>query len=299
MKSTAAAIFMVRPKHFGFNDQTASTNFFQNKTNLEDVATKAQLEFNTAVEGLREKGTEVFIFEDIDHVVNPDAIFPNNWISINNNMIILYPMFSANRRSERRTDIVDFFKHQNSNLQLIDLTHYENEKKFCEGTGSIVFDHQNKVAYACLSPRTSEEVVAHLCKLLNYEPACFTALDSAGNEVYHTNVMMCIGDSFAIICSDSIIDADRKNIITKLESTGRSIIEITLNQMNCFAGNMLQLQNKIGQKFLVMSETSYKSLSLAQLKMLEVHVQLLVFNVQTIEFSGGGSIRCMMAEVFS
>lgn len=298
MKSLASAVFMIRPKHFGYNDQTAITNSFQNKSRLENVAAKAQLEFDNAVAGLRAKDIEVVVFEDLD-IINPDAIFPNNWISINNNLIILYPMLTANRRTERRTDIVDFFKQRNRNLQLIDLTYFESEEKFCEGTGSIVFDHQNKVAYACLSPRTCKEVVIQLCKLLNYEPAYFTAIDNTGQEIYHTNVMMCIGEYFAIICTNSIIAEDRKKIIDKIACTGRFILEISVDQMNCFAGNMLQLQNKTGQKFIVMSETSYKSLSLAQLKILEMYIQILVFNIDTIEFSGGGSIRCMMAEVFT
>jgi hypothetical protein len=290
---------MVRPKHFGFNEQTAISNAFQNKTKKNGISAKAQLEFDHVVSSLRYKDIEVFVFEDRDDIIVPDAIFPNNWITINNDLIVLYPMLTPNRRVERRMDIVDFFKTKHPNFKIIDLTNFEDENKFCEGTGSIVFDHKNKIAYASLSPRTNKDVVHVLCSHLNYEPVIFTTLDNSGNAVYHTNVMLCIGDTFAIICQEAILEKDRINVINTLGNTGHLIVEITKEQMNCFAGNMLQLQNKKGQKFIVMSETSHKSLSLAQLKELEQHSEVLVFSVGTIEFTGGGSIRCMLAEVFS
>lgn len=298
-KAIASSVFMIRPKHFGFNDQTAISNSFQHKTNQRDLAAKAHSEFDNVVSLLRSNKIEVFVFEDRDDIVIPDAVFPNNWISINNNLIILYPMMVPNRRAERRNDIVDFFSSLNPNFKLLDLTYFEAENKYCEGTGSIIFDHLNKIAYASLSPRTDKEVVDEVCKELNYQPFYFTTLDKNGNAVYHTNVMMCIADTFVLICSEAIVDEDRSKIINQLKKSGRDIIEISMEQMNSFAGNMLQLQNNDGQKFLVMSETSHKSLSLAQLKEIEQHAQVLVFKVGTIEFSGGGSIRCMLAEVFS
>lgn len=299
VKTIASSVFMIRPKHFGFNEQTAFSNAFQNKIDLKDISAKAQFEFDSALILLRNCGIEVFVFEDLENIKAPDAVFPNNWITINNNQLVLYPMLTPNRRAERRSDVIDFFLERNQHLKITDLTYFEFENKFCEGTGSLVFDHKNKIAYASLSPRTDKEVVEQVCIKLNYQPLYFTSLDGNGNVVYHTNVMMCIGDGFVIICKEAIIEADRNNVITSFTKSGHVIIEISLEQMSFFAGNMLQLQNNDGQKFIVMSETSHKSLSLAQLKEIEQHAQVLVFKVGTIEFSGGGSIRCMLAEVFS
>lgn len=299
LKTIASSVFMIRPKHFGFNEQTSFSNAFQNNIDIKDITTKAQIEFDSAVILLRNNGIEVFVFEDLENIKAPDAVFPNNWITINNNQLVLYPMLTPNRRAERRSDVINFFIERNQDLKITDLTHFESENKFCEGTGSLVFNHKNKIAYASLSSRTNKEVVEEVCTKLNYQPIYFTSHDGKNQVVYHTNVMMCIGEGFVIICIDAIIEADRENVIKSFNKSGHTIIEISVEQMSFFAGNMLQLQNTDIQKFIVMSETSHKSLSLAQLSKIEQHAKVLVFNVGTIEYSGGGSIRCMLAEVFS
>lgn len=291
---------MIRPKHFEFNVQTAKSNSFQNVVSDIHLTSKVIEEFNAVVDLLLKNGIEVLVFDDKDDVVTPDAIFPNNWISVNNNSIVIYPMLAENRRLERRQDIIEAIENRtNRTFTKIDLTAYEKQGKFLEGTGSIVFDHINKLAYTCLSPRTNADVLKQLCNILDYDAILFKANDSGGNPIYHTNVMMAIGSGYAVVCADCITDVDeRKMVVVQLSALNRELILINLNQMNAFAGNMLELVNRQNEKFIVLSETAYLSLSAPQIKRLKKHTQPLICRIPTIERTGGGSIRCMIAELF-
>lgn len=296
------SIFMVRPASFGYNPQTALTNSFQSELALasEEVQRKALAEFDAMVELLRAKGVEVHVFHDTPTPPKPDAIFPNNWISLHaDGKLILYPMCTINRRWERRIEIIEEFKRKFSIHEVIDLSHYESENRFLEGTGSIIFDHVHKVAYACLSPRTDQELFVAVCKLLNYEPIFFHSVNEKDQAIYHTNVMMAMGDEYVVICLESIQDKqERKSVEEKLVQTHHQIISISLDQVNHFAGNMLQLQTTSGNKILVMSQRAYQSLSQFQIDQLSKFVELVPIAIPTIETIGGGSVRCMMGEVF-
>ena len=226
-----------------------------------------------------------------------DSIFPNNWISFHeNNSLVLYPMLAENRRQERRSDIIDFFRKKHDNI--IDITHFEKLNQFLEGTGSIVFDYVNQIAYANCSARTDKKLFEQLCEKLNYSAITFKAIDENGKDIYHTNVLMCIGKGFAVLCSDCIPEkGELKQIIHSLENTGHEIIEISYRQMNSFAGNMYQLFNSLGKSFIVLSEQAYHSLNKEQINKLEKHGVLLHTPLYTIEKNGGGSARCMIADV--
>lgn len=298
MKGNASRIFMVRPVMFGFNEQTAGSNSFQNKAEKlpEEIQQEALKEFDHFTEKLKAAGINVTVFEDTTTPHTPDSIFPNNWISFNGDAIVLYPMLAPNRRLEKRKDIIEYFKHPTS--YLMDLSENEKENAFLEGTGSIVFDYENKLAFANISPRTSKTLLAELCNWLNYEPVTFRAVDASGKDIYHTNVLMCIGQGFAVLCNECIPDRNElKKLIKTIESTGREIIAINYEQMNSFAGNMYQLFNASGESFIVMSEQAYRSLKKEQVEQLEKYGTLLYAPLYTIEKYGGGSARCMMAEV--
>lgn len=300
MQNKTSKVLMIRPVQFGFNEQTASSNAFQlNSDDLtaSEIQNKALSEFDAFVTLLKTKGIEVIVFEDKKSPVTPDSIFPNNWISFHeNNKIVLYPMLAKNRRLERRSDIIDFFKKENSNL--IDLTNQEKQNHFLEGTGSIVFDYVNQIAYANYSPRTDKKLLEELCKKLNYKVITFKAVDETGKDIYHTNVLMCIGKGLAVLCSECIPNKEElKHVIKSLENTGHEIIEITYQQMNSFAGNMYQLFNNEGKSFIVLSEQAYNSLNKKQLIKLEQFGELLHTPLYTIEKNGGGSARCMIADV--
>jgi hypothetical protein len=271
---------------------------FQKELNedAETVRQKASLEFETFASQLKSHGVDVFVFDDTPSPVKTDAVFPNNWISFHaDGTVVLYPMLSANRRLERRADIIESLKDKFEITNIIDLSIYESENLFLEGTGSIVFDHSNKIAYAALSPRTDKELFLDLCEKLNYKPVIFTAHDRRGSEIYHTNVMMCIGEEFAVICLESITDeGERANIFSKLATTGHEIVDITFDQMNSLAGNMLLVRNDL----LVMSQSAFDSLTKTQKRTLEKYCELLPFAIPTIETIGGGSARCMIAEIF-
>ncbi len=296
------SIFMVRPAAFGYNAQTALTNSFQSELALasEEIQRKALAEFDAMVELLRSKGIEVHVFHDTPTPPKPDAIFPNNWISLHaDGKLILYPMCTINRRWERRADLVDEFKRKFHVKEVIDLSHHESENRFLEGTGSIIFDHVHKAAYACISPRTDRNLFVEVCKLLNYEPIYFHAVNEKAQAIYHTNVMMAMGDEYVVICLDSIQDTqERTRVKEKLTQTHHQIISISLEQVNQFAGNMLQLQTTSGNKILVMSQRAYQSLNQLQLNQLSKYVELLPIAIPTIETIGGGSVRCMMGEGF-
>ena len=302
MKQTTSNILLVKPFNFGFNAQTASSNAFQNelKEKTASFSDIALSEFDTFEKKLSQLGINVTVVEDSAIPVKPDAVFPNNWISMHaDGKVILYPMYAANRRTERRREIIDQLKKSFIINEIIDLSFYEKENHFLEGTGSIIFDHQNRMAYACISPRTDEVLFREVCKKLDYAPVIFHSFDENNIAVYHTNVMMCIGRDYAVICLETITDnQERLLVIDSLEASGHEIINISLSQMKNFAGNMLALKNKEDQNFLVMSQSAFDSLEISQQKSLEKHATLLPMAINTIETIGGGSARCMIAEIF-
>jgi hypothetical protein len=264
------------------------------------VAQEDALEqFDNMVAHLKAAGVDVMVYEDTEEPHTPDSIFPNNWISFHQSgKIVLYPMQAVNRRLERRMDIIEDLKSNFQVEQIIDLTHFEKEGNYLEGTGSMVFDRRYKIAYACLSPRTNAEVLDAFVEATGYKVVKFNATDAAGKDVYHTNVVMCMGDSFAVVCLQSINDLDERLMVRdELEKTGKQVIEITLEQMNSFAGNMLLVNNKRGEKLLVMSTQAFESLTHKQRDEIDDYAALVHFDLSIIEGNGGGSARCMMAEV--
>jgi hypothetical protein len=299
---TTKNILLIRPSNFVFNSETEASNAFQVKVSeSEDVIKeRAFAEFEAFASTLKSKGVNVLVFDDTQLPAKPDAIFPNNWVTFHSDgTVILYPMFAHNRRHERRKDIIDSLKNNFKVTNVVDLSKYEKENKFLEGTGSIVFDHDNKIAYACLSPRTNRELFVRVCDYLHYKPIYFYSHDKGGKEIYHTNVMMCIGEKFVVICLDSITNKqERENVLHSLSSTGHQIIDISFEQMNQFAGNMLAIKNNNEQNLLVLSQTSFDSLTTEQKVELEKYSKLIPLSIRTIETIGGGSARCMIAEVF-
>lgn len=299
---TTSNILLVRPASFGFNHQTSESNAFQHSINESHAAIQQKVneEFNGFVATLQAKGLNVIVADDTKNPIKPDAIFPNNWTSFHaDGTVVLYPMFAPNRRLERRLDIIETLKKQFKVTAIIDLAVYESDYKFLEGTGSIVFDHDNKIAYACLSPRTHQELLLQLCHYINYTPHYFFAYDENGKEIYHTNVMMCIGEKFAVICLQSITSINERHaVLTSLTKTGHEIIDISLEQMNHFAGNMLALQSGTGERLLALSQSAYDSLTLQQKEQLAKYCEFIPLPITTIETIGGGSARCMIAELF-
>jgi hypothetical protein len=296
---TTSHILMIRPVNFGYNAETAVNNAFQVKGEDKDVQSKAQEEFDVFVKLLRQNGVDVMVVEDTIEPNTPDSIFPNNWVSFHNDStVLLYPMYAVNRRGERKQHVLEKINEKFFIKKTIDLSQYENEDIFLEGTGSMVLDRDNKIAYACLSPRTNEKVLADFCTQTGYTSVLFHAVDGNGRAIYHTNVMMCVADKYVVICFDSIPDDEEKiKVINAILLTGKEIIDISLDQMNHFAGNMLQIENKQGEKLLVMSTQAYQSLADEQKKKLESFNKIIHSSLTTIETNGGGSARCMMAEI--
>lgn len=304
MKQSTNRVFMVRPANFMYNAETAVSNSFQ--TNIEKGDLKALndlaiLEFDRAVQILRDAGIDVTVFQDSTSPVKPDAIFPNNWISIHQDgKYNIYPMESLNRRLERRNEIIDELADRFNLIEGLDMTGYENENKFLEGTGSVVFDHPNRKAYAVISTRTDKGLLNILCEEIKYDLVPFHAVDEKNAPIYHTNVVMALGTGYAIICLESVKDIDEKTLITEQLRKGNiEIIEITYEQLKNFAGNMIELEHPNGKKLLVMSQSAYNSLREDQLKRIRSYAEPLVIDVPTIEKIGGGSIRCMIAEIFA
>ena len=306
MKQITNSIMMIKPVGFRYNEQTAVNNYYQQVLdNLTDEQTqeKALNEFNTFVDKLRNVGVNVVVIEDTEYPDTPDSIFPNNWVSLHSNaMIGLYPMCAENRRDERREDIFDTLVDEHGFVieEIKDFTEFEDHDKFLEGTGSMVLDRKNKICYAAISIRTDEIAVMQFCEEFGYRPICFTANQDVEGErmaIYHTNVMMCVADTFVVICLDTIDDeAEREHVLEALTETGKEIIEITEAQKHRFAGNMLQL---LGDKpYLVMSHSAYDALEEDQINAIEKHCPIIYSSLDTIEACGGGSARCMMAEVF-
>ena len=293
-----AYILMVRPVNFAFNEQTAASNPFQKLSEQTEVQQKALQEFDVFVEVLRENGVDVTVLNDTPEPHTPDSIFPNNWVSFHEDgSVFLYPMQAENRRLERK--VFYAIKEAFETKQVYDLSYFEHQDKFLEGTGSMVLDRENKLAYACISPRTDVDVINEFCKISGYQSVLYHAEDEFGKAVYHTNVLMCIGDRFAVICLDSIADDTEKEAVKEaLQQSGKEVIEISFAQMNAFAGNMLQLQSKSAESLLVMSRRAFSSLTKTQIETLERYCKLVHSPLNTIETNGGGSARCMMAEVF-
>lgn len=300
MRQSTSHIFMVYPTSFGFNEETADSNHFQSSEPFHDESrSRAQREFEAAVEILRENGIEVTVFTDESGIEKPDAVFPNNWISIHPEGYVLYPMEAKNRRIERLSEIYNVLSSRFNLNCLEDLSSFENEEKFLEGTGSIIFDHLHRKAYASLSSRTNADLLDQLCKKLSYEPITFSSKDINGNAVYHTNVLMAIGTGYCILCEDAIGSVEeRQKVRDSLTNDQIGIIKISLDQMYRFAGNMIELTSDDGQKFLIMSKTAYDSLTSDQIAQIKLYADPLVIDVSTIEKYGGGSIRCMIAELF-
>ena len=306
MKQITNNILMIKPVGFRYNEQTAVDNYYQTvlgNLTLEKTQQNALSEFNAFVDKLEKAGVNVIIVEDTKNPDTPDSIFPNNWVSFHQDgMIGLYPMCAKNRRDERREDIFDSLVDEYGfTIEGIkDFTEFEEHDKYLEGTGSMVLDRVNMICYAAISIRTDEIAVMQFCEEFGYRPICFTAnqdVEGERMEIYHTNVMMCVADKFAVICLDTIDDKDeREHVLGALTETGKEIIEITEAQKHRFAGNMLQL---LGDKpYLVMSNSAYDALEKDQINAIEKHCPIIYSSLDTIEACGGGSARCMMAEVF-
>lgn len=293
---------MVRPEHFGYNSETASSNAFQKEVLLCDthkVRTAALGEFDAFVRKLRDAGIRVFEFGVPEGDIQaPDAVFPNNWISFHEDgTVIMYPMLTPNRRVERRQDIIDELGRHFVINKVVDLSGEEQAGRILEGTGSIVFDHVNKTAYANRSARTNKHLFYDVCARLGYKGVYFDAVDAFGQEIYHTNVLMAIGSGYAIICREAIAKDQAAGVINQLQASGLEVVEISYEQMNHFAGNMIELTNAEGARVLVMSESAHEVLTSAQKAVLSKYAQLLHADLKTIETVGGGSARCMIADI--
>jgi len=299
-------ILMIRPVAFRMNEQTAVNNYFQEDIDISNtqINEKAQHEFDSFVTKLRAHGVQVIVVDDIKENDTPDSIFPNNWISFHKNgRIAVYPMFAENRRKERRTDIFEILENKGFGINdIMDYTSAEDEGVFLEGTGSILKDRVHQKAYCALSERANEDLFIEFCEDFDCFPVIFTANQTVNEErkpIYHTNVMMAMAETFAVICLDTIDDKkERKNVVNHLKKDNKEIVKITETQMHSFAGNMLQVIGAQDKRFMVMSSAAYHSLNEDQIKTIEKHCDILHSPLETIETCGGGSARCMMAEVF-
>jgi len=306
-KQITNSILMIRPVQFRMNEQTAVNNYYQKTIehlSSDAVNALAVEEFDAFVQKLRAAGIQVVVVDDTKEFDTPDSIFPNNWISFHQNgTIALYPMFAENRRFERKESVVEAVEQKGFSIKhVVDYSEAEQENLFLEGTGSIILDREYQKAYCALSPRADEQLFIEFCEDFDFFPVIFSAYQTVNQKrekIYHTNVMMCIGSTFAVICLDSIDDKkERKNVIYHLKKDNKDIIEITEDQVNQFAGNMLQLLGKNNTPFLIMSQSAFDSLRADQLSKLEKHTKIISSSLQTIEACGGGSARCMMAEIF-
>ena len=301
---TAKTVLMVEPIAFGYNSQTAENNYFQKEQKETDIQEKALQEFNNFAAKLREKGINVITVKDTLNPHSPDSIFPNNWVSFHEDgTVALYPMFALNRRVERRPEILERLKDEGFKINTVeDFSPFENEEKYLEGTGSMIFDHDYKIAYGSVSLRLDEELFRNFCAKFGFTPIVFHSYQNVGDQrlpIYHTNMMMCVAEQFVVICLDCIDDEmEREKVQEVIKSSNKELIEISEDQLQQFAGNMLQVQNEEGDKFLVMSETAYKSLTKEQVERIENYCEIIYADLNTIETNGGGSARCMLAEVF-
>ncbi|MCF2504590.1 arginine deiminase-related protein [Dyadobacter sp. CY107] len=300
---STSRIMMIRPVRFGFNAETAESNEFQQPSfalsTHETAGDLAKEEFDLMIDQLKKAGVDLHVFDDNEDILRPDAVFSNNWVSFHQSgKVVLYPMMAENRRAERRLDIIERLKEDFKIEEIIDLSYFEEQGKFLEGTGSMVLDRRYKIAYACLSPRTHPEVLEAFAEALGYEIVAFSASDENGKPVYHTNVIMCVGDVFAVVCLEAIKDPDERQMVrAALEETKKYIVEITFDQVRHFAGNMLMVRNNKSDKFLVMSTQAYDSLTSHQRQALSDYARILHTDLGVIEGNGGGSARCMMTEI--
>ena len=301
MKQSPSSIFMVRPDHFGYNPQTAESNAFQGDKAIDgitEIRKKAVGQFDQFVEKLRSHGIIVHVFHSPKHKKLPDAVFPNNWVTFHEDgKVVLYPMLAENRRLERRLDVIDELGKHYDIKEVIDFSVEEMKNLILEGSGSIVFDHINMIAYANESPRTHRDLFYRMCKNLGYKGVFFNARDEDGIDIFHTNVMMMIGEGYCVICKDSIEPTQQIGVLNQLERSGLELIKISYDQMKAFAGNMIQLQNESGRKYLVMSDTAYHALDEGQKERLKIYNEIVHADVSTIEQVGGGSARCMIAGI--
>ncbi|MPL94921.1 hypothetical protein SDC9_41082 [bioreactor metagenome] len=302
MQSTSK-VLMVRPVRFGFNEQTAGNNSFQKRGYELSAQDMALEEFDNFVSLLRANNVEVVVVEDTPEPHTPDSIFPNNWFSTHaSGELVLYPMCAPNRRLERKESVLNVIKEigeRGKMRRIVDLTHWESENLFLEGTGSLIFDRKNRIVFACRSPRCDIAVLEDLCEKLDYEFLDFGAYDRDGKPIYHTNVMMCVGDKFVVACLDSIKNIDeRTEFISFVEDCDKELIEISIDQMEQFAGNMLQLRSTGGEPLLIMSATAKRALTTDQLESLMSYCKIISPELESIETNGGGSARCMLAEIF-
>lgn len=293
-------ILMIKPVQFDFNSQTAVNNSFQTSSPDGEKQSRALAEFIRFIAVLDKNGIDVTVVEDTAEPHTPDSVFPNNWISFHaDGRIVLYPMFAENRRLERKQHVLEAIQQKFQIQQTVDLSYFEKDGLFLEGTGSMVLDRDNRIAYACLSPRTMEEPLAAFCTEMSYRSISFTAVDRNGEPIYHTNVMMCVADAYVIICLDCIPnETEKQALMDSFRDTNKEIIRISYDQVNHFAGNMLQVHNEGGEKWLVMSSQAYHNLLAEQLALIEKYNPILHSDIKTIETNGGGSARCMMAEIF-
>jgi hypothetical protein len=305
MEQLTSHIMMVRPAHFGFNEQTAVNNSFQSKNESPDtdwLKNIARDEFDRMVQTLTSRGIRVMVVEDTADPVKPDAVFPNNWISFHEGgVVVTYPMFAPNRRIERREDIIDMVEKNYKVQNRYSLEFFENDDDplILEGTGSMILDRPNGIVYACISQRTNPLLLDKFNVLLGTRSVLFKSVDRNGGEVYHTNVMMALGEDFVVICLESVPSArSKEELLASFKATGKEVVEISMSQMEAFAGNMLEVRSKDGTRYLCLSQTAYDSLDESQKSRLSDRTNLLPIAIPNIEKYGGGSVRCMMAEIF-
>lgn len=305
MRQSTNSILMIRPNNFGFNEETAKDNHYQNKEFFESNSNEnAQKEFDNMVKNLKQNGVSVHVFQDDDVNYTPDSIFPNNWISFHENGDIgLYPMYAKNRRLERRPEVLEFLEERGFGIEnIVDYSGAESENKFLEGTGSMILDRENRIAYCSISNRSNEDLFIDFCEDFEFTPVLFNSYQSVGDErlpIYHTNVMMCVTMSYVVICLDAIDDKkQRENVSEFIKKSEKELINISENQVEKFAGNMLELLNDKGESVLVMSKSAENSLSENQKNTITNYSKIISSDINTIELCGGGSARCMMAEIF-
>ena len=302
-KQLSSSLLMIRPCQFFSNPQTADSNKFQGRSKLSDNEQQeaAVNEFDMLVSKLKDADMNVCVFEDTPEPVTPDSVFPNNWVSFHSDgTVVLYPMEAENRRLERRLDIIETLKEEHGFdvKKIIDMSYLEDKQEYLEGTGSMILDHVNKIAYACLSSRTHKNALLDFSKKMGFSPIPFCAKDALGSDVYHTNVIMSLGEKVAVLCEDAIpVDSEKKQLKDSLQSTGHEIVTISLDQMTSFAGNVLEVISSSDEHLMLMSERAEKSLTKKQKSTIEKYCRIVSSPIQNIEDSAGGSVRCMIAEI--
>ena len=307
-KQTTSTLLMVKPHGFDYNTETAEDNHFQSggtALSSTEITRQALDEFEAFVKKISAQGIEVIVYDDIATKATPDAIFPNNWFSTHNDgTVYLYPMFAPNRRKERRQEVLDLLtrEHGFSIDRIMDWSKNEDIGLFLEGTGSMILDRPNKIIYATLSERTSEELLKQYAREIGYELVAFRSYHNAKQKevlIYHTNVMLCVAQDYAVVCFECITNLkERKAVMDSLKKTNKAIVELSLGQVDHFAGNMLEAKNKANESFLIMSSRAYKAMNEAQITQIQQHSQIIHAPLTTIENYGGGSARCMLAEIF-